>query len=675
MTKDDNKQKLCAHQRDSLTTDFPPVTTESGAVPQPESPPVPNEQQMPRIAQWANSRSYVKKGISYLLSSKEDRERAQGNRQNFVAHAEPPMPVCEICKENDKQRRKYRWKLVLTLLIPNFMNSLDLTIIATAVPIIASDFDRISQLSWIVNAFTLTSTAFVISYGQFSDVFGRHLVLQFSIFCVLIGSLVCALAHNYGLFLFGRALQGLGYAGIATLTKIILSDKVSLKDNSTNNTIFAFLNGLSFSVGPVIGGYLTGVNWRWCFWINLPMSAVSHVAVFFVMRKELLGPQPQITTDEHGNVISIERHGFLEKLSVIDYGGIAIFLAGACLFVLGLLWGGADYPWVSAAVLVPLILGALLICCFFYYEHLMEPGNRMAKAFPNQTAMLPWKILKKRDIGVLSYLNFTTGMALFSAFYFVSVYFTVVEGYEPWRAGIQLLYYTPGLGVGVYMAMFICNVWPKQTWLPMFFGSWIEPIGLALLTYALNIRHVPMVNGFLALSGVGTGIRLMPGTLHAVGIEPKQIARVVSLMSFVLPLGGTLGLTMMGSVFNNKLATGFHDIGAGATGLAGKESGRSAQSLEEIRSLPAPILAMVEDVAKQAVVWSYVSIVPLIALGGVVACFLGNVQITGASLDDLDTNEEDKRGEVVDEPYLFWLLKNRRRLGKKEEGEPKQAEA
>ncbi|KAF3940875.1 hypothetical protein ABW19_dt0209392 [Dactylella cylindrospora] len=648
----------CIHQRDGPTT----YSTENGVT----SPNVgkAEEKEVPRVAKWVNSRSWAKQLLSYIFSSKDDRSRAKGK----LAQSEGLVyPKCGVCEEDKKKRRRYRWKLILTLLLPNFMNSLDLTIIATAVPFIASDFDRISQLSWIVNAFTLTSTAFVPSYGQFSDVFGRHWMMQFGIFGVLIGSMICALAKAYGLFLFGRAIQGIGYAGITTLTRIILSDKVSLKENSLNNTIFVILNGLSFGVGPVIGGFLTDVDWRWCFWINLPMSAISHVAVYFIMRKELLGPQPQITIDEHGNTVAIERRGFLEKLSVIDYGGTIIFLTGACCFILALLWGGADYPWVSAAVLVPLIVGAILMCVFFYYEHLMEPGNKISKMFPNQAAMLPWTLLKKRDIGVLSFLNFSTGMALFSAFYFVSVYFTIVEGYEPWRAGVQLLYYTPGLGGGAYLAMFICNVYPKQTWLPMFVGSWIEPIGLGLLTYALTKRNVPMVNGFLALSGVGTGIRFMPGTLHAVGMEPKRIAQVVSLMGFVLPLGGTLGLTMMGSVFNNEISKGFGSVGA-SNALEGHDTGRSSQSIEEIHNLPPEILDGVVEVTKKAVVWSYVSIIPLIALGGVAACFLGNVQITGTNLEDLD--KEERKGEIVDEPYLFWLLKHRRRLGKKEEEIP-----
>ena len=104
--------------------------------------------------------------------------------------------------------------------------------------------------------------------------------------------------------------------------------------------------------------------------------------------------------------------------------------------------------------------------------------------------------------------------------------------------------------------MFFCNIWPKQTFLPLFLGSLIEPIGLGLLTVALKKGSVGFIQGMLAVSGVGTGLRLMPGTLHAVGVRPKRIAQSLSIMSFAIPFGGTLGLAIMGSVFNNKLAIG-----------------------------------------------------------------------------------------------------------------------
>jgi MFS family permease len=119
--------------------------------------------------------------------------------------------------------------------------------------------DKLTQFNWIITAFTLTSTSSILLYGQISDVFGRHTVIQASIGFVLIGSVLGAGAQVWPMLLLGRAFQGLGFSGLGTVTKIILSDKVSLKENSKNNTIFALLNGFSVGVGPVIGGYLAKV--------------------------------------------------------------------------------------------------------------------------------------------------------------------------------------------------------------------------------------------------------------------------------------------------------------------------------------------------------------------------------------------------------------------------------
>ena len=243
-----------------------------------------------------------------------------------------------------------------------------------------------------------------------ADVFGRHVVLQTAIFLTLVGSVLCAAAQDFPMLLFGRAIQGIGLAGVAALTKIVLADKVSLKENSTNNTIFAFLNGFSFSVGPVIGGYLTQSNWRWCFIINIPIAVMGHIAVFWLLRKELVGPQAQITEDGNGNILSIERRSLIAKLSVVDYIGIIFFISAICLIILSITWGGATYSWHSVHVLVPLVLGGILFVVFWFWEYLMEPGHLLSTKLKNQAPMIPLNLFYDKDICILTYLNFSTGM-------------------------------------------------------------------------------------------------------------------------------------------------------------------------------------------------------------------------------------------------------------------------
>lgn len=161
---------------------------------------------------------------------------------------------CEICKKTKHDARVYRWKLIIGLLLPYLLASLDLTVVATALPFIASHFQKLDQLNWIVTSYTLTSTAFIPCFGQLADVFGRHPCLQLSMFLMLMGSTLCAAAQTWGMLLFGRAVQGISAAGIMNLIQIVLSDKVSLKENAKNNTIFSFIAGISYSIGPIIGG-------------------------------------------------------------------------------------------------------------------------------------------------------------------------------------------------------------------------------------------------------------------------------------------------------------------------------------------------------------------------------------------------------------------------------------
>ncbi|OAL67673.1 MFS multidrug transporter [Trichophyton rubrum] len=539
-------------------------------------------------------------------------ELADLNQRSQIQASGP----CELCKKEKHDARVYRWKLIAGLLLPYFLASVDLTIVAAALPFIASHFNKLDQLNWIVTAFTLTSTAFIPAFGQLSDVFGRHFVLQLAMFLMLIGSVLCAVAPSWGVLLLGRALQGTSASGITNLIQIILADKVSLKDNAKNSTIFQFVAGISYSVGPIIGGEFSS-----------PVSGDS----------------------------------FIPGLATIDIGGTFLFVFGVGLLILGTAWGGVTYPWTHAAVLTPLVIGSILFVFFFVYEYLLEPGRVFGRLLPQQSPMIPSDIIKNRDTIVLAIIEFATGAAMFSVFYFISIYFTLVEGYEAGRSGLQLLYYIPGIGFGAYFAMFTCNVWPAQTFVPLSAGTIIETVGIALLTWATTTRNIPVVSGMMAVAGAGTGMRFMPATLHVAGIWPDKIAPAMSIMRFSLPFGGTLALTIMGSVFNNKMAEVFRH-GSSKEGLDLHNTG---QSLEAINKLPPDIQNYVRNLAKNAVLWAFISIIPIMAISLVAVFFLGNVWIKSKkakeeaerkAAEDGKIGEAIVSSEVIQIPFLWALI-------------------
>ena len=263
---------------------------------------------------------------------------------------------------------------------------------------------------------------------------------------MIIGSAICtgAPTTQFGVLLLGRGLQGVGTAGIGICVRIILADRVSLKDYALNWTLFSLASAVAYSIGPVVGGFLTETSWRWCFAINLPVAALAIALVLLLLRKELLGPQPLAQIE--GRDASTHHGRFLLRLSTFDYGGQMLFLWGLGLLILALTWAGGTYSWKSAAVLAPLVLGGILSISWFFYEFSMAPPHLMSRVLPFQRAMIPWELLSQRDIGLLFFINLSSGMALFAVLYFMDLYSTLVQGRSASQGGISLLYILPGLG-------------------------------------------------------------------------------------------------------------------------------------------------------------------------------------------------------------------------------------
>lgn len=476
--------------------------------------------------------------------------------------------------------------------------------------------DQLSQLNWIVSAYNLTAACFIPSWGQFADIFGRYAAIQGALISMIFGSVLCSAAPTtaFAMLLVGRAFQGIGCAGLLIVTKIVLADKVSLEENAKNNTIFTIVGGVGYGVGPVLGGYLTQVNWRWCFIINIPIGVLGLVAAHFVLRPELLGPQ-KITRVDNDSKEEVSQT-FKKRLLTIDYGGQVLFLFGLGLLVLALTWAGSYYPWTDVKVLAPLICSVVLIIAFFAWEYFMLPGNALSRRNPTRKAMIPFRLLFRRNVWILLYINFLTGMAMYAVFYFVDLYFALVKNFESGKAGINLLYYMPGIGAGAYTAMFICNIWPLQTFLPMFLGTVIEPLGITLLAVAINNGNLNVIYGMLALTGFGTGIRMMPGTLHGVGYFPNHIASIVSLMSLSISLGGTIAMTLMLNIFNNTLS---------ASGITFNSP--ESSSFEAIGGLGEAAQAFLRDRANRGIVLAFFALTSFGWLGVIIIMWMGNVKI------------------------------------------------
>ena len=182
--------------------------------------------------------------------------------------------------------------------------------------------------------------------------------------------------------------------------------------------------------------------------------------------------------------------------------------------------------------------------------------------------------------------------------------------------------------------MFSCNIWPRQTWPPLAFGTVVETLGVTFLALSMRWAHLPTIYGMLAFTGVGTGIRLMPGTLHGIAYYRTQISSIVSIMALAISLGGILASTIMLNIFNNKLSSANISL----------KQGGSVSSFAHIAGLSKEERDYFRQQAQDAIVVAFLGISAFLWLGAIAVLFLGNAFIK--QKEDADTHED---GETATE--------------------------
>ncbi|RVD90246.1 uncharacterized protein DFL_001221 [Arthrobotrys flagrans] len=185
-------------------------------------------------------------------------------------------------KPQQKQSKAKTILVFISVFLSMFLVALDRTIISTAIPQITDEFNSITDVGWYGSAYLLTCCAFQLLLGKVYTLYSVKAVLLGNILLFEVGSALCGAAPNSGSFIFGRAISGIGAAGIFAGTVVCIVHTVPLHKRPQLQGLFGALFGLASIVGPIVGGAFTShVSWRWCFYINLPLGGVSLIVIFF----------------------------------------------------------------------------------------------------------------------------------------------------------------------------------------------------------------------------------------------------------------------------------------------------------------------------------------------------------------------------------------------------------
>ena len=236
--------------------------------------------------------------------------------------------------------------ILISLMLTMFLAALDQTIVATALPTIGRQFGDVSNLSWVITAYLLASTAVAPVFGTLSDIYGRRVMIIAALSLFIAGSILCALAPNMTVLILARGLQGLGGGGIMPVVQTVISDVVSPRERGQYQAYFSGVWVAAGIGGPIVGGiFAEHMHWSMIFWINVPL-ALGALAL-------LLPKMAKIPV-------------FHRKRKVDWLGGV-LLMAAAVVFMLVLTWGGSRYLWLSPTIIA--MLGASIALAFSFVWH------------------------------------------------------------------------------------------------------------------------------------------------------------------------------------------------------------------------------------------------------------------------------------------------------------------
>ena len=484
------------------------------------------------------------------------------------------------------------------LMLGSLIASLNLTLVAPALPTIVAELGGIADYSWIPISAMLASTIVVPIAGKLSDIYGRKPLYMTGIAVFAIGSALSGIAPNFWFLVFARFVQGAGMGFIMPLSQAIIGDIISPRERGKYQGIMGASFGVASIVGPAAGGFITDhYSWRWLFFVNLPFAVLTMIVVALYMH------------------VPNER-----RKHAIDVWGSLTLSSGITCALLATVWGGSQYPWGSWQIVGLYAASAALLAAFIWVERRApEP-------------VLPLALWKSSIFTFSNIASVGVAMSMFGAIFFLPVFVQGVIGNSVTNAGAIL--------VPMLMAMIFSSIGSGQYIsrtgrykLPLLAGLVVMGAGYFMLTtFDIKTTNQTAIEAMI-LIGLGLGVTMQTYTLVVQNSASRQdMAVATSATQLSRSIGAAVGLAILGTILTAGMATSMAKYLPSAALQKFQSSGGSATAgavfdPAQLAHLPPVIAAGIRHGLADALHPVFLVGLPIIAIAFIATLFIREVPL------------------------------------------------
>jgi EmrB/QacA subfamily drug resistance transporter len=434
---------------------------------------------------------------------------------------------------------------------------LDQTILATALPTIASSLGRLTDVSWVVTAYVIAAASATPLWGKLGDRHGRKRLLQVALAMFLGASALCGAAQGITMLIVVRAVQGVAAGGLMTLSMAAIGDIVAPRERGRYQGYIAAAFAVATVLGPLLGGVLVDhASWRWVFYVNLPLGLLALAALSL----RLPASHPD------------------RPRARLDLLGAGLLAGATTALMLACLWGAERYAWDSTVIIILMITSLLLAVMLVARERrAVDP-------------IVPLKLLRTPTVAVASVVLFLSTAALFAITVFVPLFLQATTHASPTQAGLLLVPMMAGITVSTILSGRISARTGSYKPFPIA-GLALMTGGLALLAVVASHPSRTATGAGLVLFGLGFG---MVGQMLIVAVqnsvERRELGVATAITSFFRGLGGAVGAAVLGTVF--AAHAGLHASQVGVRPAAPGVRAEIIPAVQSVFVVAAPLAAL-----------------------------------------------------------------------------------